>query len=190
MDDQNINNTNPTQPDTSAPYTQDNTAQPSMDSTQPGMTPPTAQPTAEGTVVYATFVQRLLAAIIDSVILGFASGIISFPIAFIAATGGDNSIGALMSLVSNLLSFVLYAAYYAGLTSTKGGTLGKMALGLRVQNQATGANLTMVEALLREVVGKFVSGMLLGLGYLWMLWDPNKQCLHDKIAHSVVVKNA
>jgi uncharacterized RDD family membrane protein YckC len=35
---------------------------------------------------------------------------------------------------------------------------------------------------------KLVSGVALGLGYLWMLWDPNKQTWHDKVAKTYVVK--
>ena len=35
----------------------------------------------------------------------------------------------------------------------------------------------------------FLSAILCYLGYLWMLWDPQKQTWHDKIASSVVVKS-
>jgi uncharacterized RDD family membrane protein YckC len=39
---------------------------------------------------------------------------------------------------------------------------------------------------LRQIV-KNISGVVLLLGYLWMLWDKEKQCWHDKIAGTVVV---
>jgi uncharacterized RDD family membrane protein YckC len=52
----------------------------------------------------------------------------------------------------------------------------------------TGQNLDVISAILREVVGKFISSLILLLGYFWMLWDPKKQTWHDKIAKSVVVK--
>ena len=35
---------------------------------------------------------------------------------------------------------------------------------------------------------KLVSGAVLGLGYLWMLWDAEKQTWHDKVAKTYVVK--
>ena len=38
-----------------------------------------------------------------------------------------------------------------------------------------------------RVIGKIVSGIACLLGYLWMLWDPEKQTWHDKFADSVVV---
>ena len=35
---------------------------------------------------------------------------------------------------------------------------------------------------------KFLSGLVIGLGYFWMLWDPKKQTWHDKLVNTVVVK--
>ncbi len=68
-----------------------------------------------------------------------------------------------------------------------GATLGKMALGIKVVKQDGSGNINVVEGFLREVVGKFLSSFFL-LGYLWMLWDVNKQTWHDKIAGTLVVK--
>jgi uncharacterized RDD family membrane protein YckC len=34
---------------------------------------------------------------------------------------------------------------------------------------------------------KILSAIPCGLGYFWMLWDPNKQTWHDKIVGSYVV---
>jgi uncharacterized RDD family membrane protein YckC len=39
-------------------------------------------------------------------------------------------------------------------------------------------------------VGKIISGIPCGLGYFWMLWDDQKQCWHDKIASTKVIKVA
>ncbi len=33
-----------------------------------------------------------------------------------------------------------------------------------------------------------VSGLVIGIGYLWMLWDPRKQTWHDKAVGSVPVR--
>ena len=41
--------------------------------------------------------------------------------------------------------------------------------------------------LVRETVGKFVSGLILSLGYLWLLWDPDRQTWHDKIVSTVIM---
>ena len=38
-----------------------------------------------------------------------------------------------------------------------------------------------------RTLGKILSGIPCDLGYLWMLWDREKQCWHDKLANDVVV---
>jgi uncharacterized RDD family membrane protein YckC len=34
----------------------------------------------------------------------------------------------------------------------------------------------------------YLSTILLGLGFLWIIWDPKKQGWHDKLAGTVVVR--
>jgi uncharacterized RDD family membrane protein YckC len=36
-------------------------------------------------------------------------------------------------------------------------------------------------------LGRAVSAIAFYVGYLWMLWDSQKQCWHDKFAREVVV---
>ena len=130
-------------------------------------------------VMYAGFFQRFVAVLIDGVLVGAASAVVSM--VFGAMGDFGKTLGSLMAMA-------LSVSYYVYFISQKGQTLGKKALGLRVQNESTGQNLDVVSAVLREVVGKFLSGTVLFLGYFWMLWDPKKQTWHDKIAKSVVVK--
>lgn len=134
---------------------------------------------APGSVVYAGFFQRLVAGLIDGVLVAIGSGIIS---------GVFGLIGDAGRTLASLVTMVLGYAYYVYFISHRGQTLGKQAMGIRVQNIETGQNLDMVSAILREVVGKFISALVLCLGYFWMLWDDKKQTWHDKIAKSVVVK--
>jgi uncharacterized RDD family membrane protein YckC len=35
---------------------------------------------------------------------------------------------------------------------------------------------------------QFISGSFCAIGYLWALWDKQRQTLHDKVISSVVVK--
>jgi uncharacterized RDD family membrane protein YckC len=85
------------------------------------------------------------------------------------------------------LMLILGTAYFALLESSPSGqTLGKKAAGLRVIDVRTGANITPVRALVRTL-GRWVSFFVIGLGYLWMLWDPEKQTWHDKMGRAVVV---
>lgn len=134
---------------------------------------------APGSVVYAGFFHRLVAGFIDGVLVAVGSGIIS---------GVFGLMGDAGKTLASLVTMVLGYAYYVYFISHRGQTLGKQAMGIRVQNIETGQNLDMVSAILREVVGKFISALVLCLGYFWMLWDDKKQTWHDKIAKSVVVK--
>jgi uncharacterized RDD family membrane protein YckC len=67
----------------------------------------------------------------------------------------------------------------------RGATPGKMALGLRVVRQ-DGEDVDVSVAALR-FVGYMVSGIVLGLGFLWVVCDSNNEGWHDKIAKTRVI---
>jgi uncharacterized RDD family membrane protein YckC len=69
------------------------------------------------------------------------------------------------------------------LTLWNGQTLGKKAVGIKVQ----GVQGDWGKAIVRTLM-KIVSAAPLGLGYLWMLWDKDGQTWHDKVAGTQVVK--
>jgi uncharacterized RDD family membrane protein YckC len=120
----------------------------------------------------AGFWRRFAGFIIDSILLGIVSAIIRSGVSSGAGTG----IGLLISLL-----------YYTALIgSTRGQTLGQMALGIRVIDFGTGGPIGYGRAFIRWLVS-IVSGVVILLGYLWMLWDKEKQCWHDKAANDVVV---
>ena len=91
------------------------------------------------------------------------------------------------------LAVVTYA-YQALMVRYFGGTIGKLAVGIRVRTD-DGNVVGWREALLRPVlqlivsVGSFVpgAGLITLLDDLWMLWDRQKQTLHDKVAGTIVV---
>ena len=90
-------------------------------------------------------------------------------------------------LSGNFVVFIITPLYYVVLTGTRGQTLGKMALGIKVVNR-NGDVPGLGYAALREVVGKFISFIALLLGFLSIAWDPKKQGWHDKIAGTWVIK--
>jgi uncharacterized RDD family membrane protein YckC len=62
-------------------------------------------------------------------------------------------------------------------------------MALRIQVVRTdGTPMTYGRAFLREVLGKFVSGIVLGIGYLVVAFDRDKQGWHDKIAKTYVIR--
>jgi uncharacterized RDD family membrane protein YckC len=118
----------------------------------------------------ASFGERLIAAIIDGVVVGLGTGILG-------------RIGILGSLVGFVVSYGYYV-YLEG--SPSGQTIGKRAMSIRVVGMQTGQTIGYAGAFIR-VIGKIVSSIACLLGYFWMLWDPEKQTWHDKFADSVVV---
>lgn len=66
-------------------------------------------------------------------------------------------------------------------------TMGKGLTGVRVVRKDSGQPLGPWRGLLRTL-GYIVSLVPLGVGFLWAIWDKDKQTWHDKIAGSVVVR--
>jgi uncharacterized RDD family membrane protein YckC len=120
----------------------------------------------------ASFGVRLLAAIIDGILLGIVGLVIRV------------IFGAALGAALQLLLGLAYSVYLEG--SPSGQTVGKRAMNIRVIDFNTGGPIGSSRALIRYL-GKLVSGFVCLLGYLWMLWDPEKQTWHDKFAQSVVV---
>jgi uncharacterized RDD family membrane protein YckC len=75
-----------------------------------------------------------------------------------------------------------------------GQTLGKRALGTMVVSAHTRSKISGGAAGGRAAVYvlpalvPFVGGLFALLNELWLLWDQQRQCLHDKAAHTVVIK--
>ncbi len=120
----------------------------------------------------AGFWQRVGASIVDALVLCVPA--IIFFIVF------DLGIAYALTLLIGIGYFV----YFEG--GPTGQTLGKKALGIRVIDARAGGPIGYGRAFLRYIVEAIFSGILL-LGYLWMLWDREKQTWHDKAATSVVV---
>lgn len=138
------------------------------------------KPTVATGASYASFWARLAAAIIDSILVALVVSVFTGSFNVSAEGISANALVTIPAIVGWI--------YFVFMTVNYGATLGKMALKIKVQHMDTGKRLSYVEAILREVVGKFVSSIVFGVGYFWMLWDDKKQTWHDKIGKSLVVK--
>jgi uncharacterized RDD family membrane protein YckC len=174
------------------------------------MAPP---PVSPGGQPLADFGNRLLAYLIDTAILVGVTMVVALP-AFliffftvvrqaIDETGPDGTVSNAnvgeivlggLALELGLFVFILAATYvYAvELMYKSGQTVGKRVMRLRVVPLDPAARLTRGMAVKRWLV-EYGAGTLLPLfNYLdglWQLWDkPYQQCLHDKAAKTVVVK--
>ena len=120
----------------------------------------------------ANFGQRLGAYLIDVIVL-------AIPYVVLLAIV-DQVVAYLVALVLG----VAYFAYFEG--SPSGQTPGKKVLKIRVIDFTAGGPIGMGRALIRYVA-RIVSSIPCALGYLWMLWDREKQTWHDKLSSTVVV---
>jgi len=80
---------------------------------------------------------------------------------------------------------LIMLAYFAGMWTWKGTTIGGIVLGLKVV-RLDGQSLSPVVAIVRGLAGAF-SILVLGLGFLWIAWDKEKQGWHDQIAGTIVL---
>jgi len=69
----------------------------------------------------------------------------------------------------------------------RGQTPGKWLVDIRAADKRDGSKPGLVRMLLRETLGKWVSGCFFGLGWFWAIWDRDAQAWHDKIVRTVVL---
>jgi len=123
----------------------------------------------------ADFVTRLLAMLIDGLILGVANAILV------------QGLGRLfLGWLWWIIWVVAFFGYYVYFWTKSGQTIGKQVMKIKVVT-TDGKLLDYTKAIIR-VVGYWVSGAVLAIGFLWVLWDPEQQGWHDKIAGTYVIK--
>lgn len=142
--------------------------------------------TPQEQVVYAGFWRRLGAILVDGLILLSVSFIMSVFFGGVSTT--SSSVGYGLTGIPALIFNGLVIFYYVFFVGKFGQTLGKMALKIKIVKIGTNEAPGYLKAFLREFVGRLLSFLVLFIGYFWMLWDPQKQTWHDKIAGTVVVK--
>ena len=148
---------------------------------------------------YAGFASRLLAMIIDTVILVLVyvglTWFISVSVKLLpigrvfgfslSALLGEEGSGQLVSTETVIAVFTLSTiVYYVFFWMMTGQTLGMMLLGLRVVT-VEGRRLTVWRAILR-FLGYMIAALPFFLGFAWILVDNRRQGWHDKIAGTYV----
>ncbi|HBL13197.1 MAG TPA: hypothetical protein DD379_17725 [Cyanobacteria bacterium UBA11162] len=137
---------------------------------------------------YAGFGKRFLAALLDGIILSIINIIVGFAIGLVFGLllGGNEAAVRAVTSLTNLVWVLIGWLYYAiQESSAKQATIGKQALGIVVtdlQNQ----RISFVQATIRYF-SKIISGIILLIGYLMVLFTEKKQALHDIIAGTLVV---
>jgi uncharacterized RDD family membrane protein YckC len=136
--------------------------------------------------LFANFGLRLAAYLADAVALGIISFIIGAIWGLIAVQMMDLDPVAYIA-ISYLIGLVTAWLYFAFFESGEyQATPGKMLLKIKVVdmhfNRITFANAS------GRFFSKILSGMILFIGFLMVIWTPYKQGLHDQVARTFVIK--
>ena len=115
----------------------------------------------------ATILDRLAAFVLDCILVAVANAVLD--------TRGDDG-----------WFWFLLLVYHVAFWAWKGTTLGGIICNLKV-TRTDGTDLQFQDALVRGLAG-ILSIAAVGIGFFWMLQDPERQTWHDKIAGTLVVK--
>jgi uncharacterized RDD family membrane protein YckC len=122
---------------------------------------------------------RIVGGLVDVIVIGVGWIIIG---AFLTAIKDSKDAG--------LVDVLAVLAYFCYFWSARGQSIGMMVFGFRVRDMRNGRYPTPGRALLRAIIWSLevlFTFLLVGaMGWLWQLWDPKQQAVHDKLAGTVV----
>ncbi len=135
----------------------------------------------------AGFFPRLAAFLLDRLILGVCLFIPRLFLLF-GSIGEDPLSRAVLFRYSwgDIVLWALAAAYFILFTALSGSTPGKKAMGLTVVS-SDGSRPDLMTVVSRETFARYLSGVILCIGYLLCLVDPEQGALHDRICDTRVV---
>jgi uncharacterized RDD family membrane protein YckC len=121
--------------------------------------------------------------------LRIVGGLIDFVILLVI----NAIVGAILQNVRGLAGIIDLAvdvAYFGYFWSSRGQSIGMMVFGFKVRDMATGQYPDMTKAAIRGLVWTLEAGFTIciigAIGWLWQLWDPQRQAIHDKVAGTIV----
>ena len=146
-----------------------------------------AQITNNNAFAHAGFWARAAAMIIDTIIFGIASVFLTLFSGLSGLVSASEIENFGNSWTSQGIFTILGWIYYVFMTHQYQATLGKMAIGIKVIN-TEGGQQSIGRIILRETIGKFISGIIFAIGYFIAGFTKNKQGLHDMMAQTYVVR--
>lgn len=140
---------------------------------------------------------RFVAWLIDVIILAIPGFILNLILASTAGTvvttGSSVEVstsGGATFLVLILEILIWLAYYWVCYQYLDGRSVGQKVMGTRYVNQDGGSRASMGTFLLYRTVGYIINGLVCYLGFIWGLFDQNKQTWGQKITRTVTVASA
>jgi uncharacterized RDD family membrane protein YckC len=135
---------------------------------------------------YVGFWARFLAFLIDSIVMC----LVLAPLAWLM--WGEGASAALMdpsNTVSNVLQLALSIAVFLGAWIVTSTDPGKKIVSARIVSAKTLGKPSTTQFVVRYL-GYYLSLICFGLGFLWIAFDARKQGWHDKLAGTLVIRDA
>jgi uncharacterized RDD family membrane protein YckC len=165
-------------------------------------TPPTVAPTTPTPnlpVIYASFIQRVAATLVDLGILFAAFLAVSFGIGIVVYTvmpesAGDQFFDSMSEAAYTAIFLIIWVIYRPLLWQVRDGqSFGQALAKIRVRTKEE-ERMSFANGLGRQAATgalyAFFWPVLMAIDVLWMTWDKSgqRQTLHDKIANTIVVQ--
>ena len=135
---------------------------------------------------YGGFFRRLIAFLIDLLVIHLITYLIYLASTVLMGDLFRDDAASSISFAYKVLSSCFPALYFIYFYGSTGQSPGKAFLHLKVL-RASGESAGYGVAFLRYV-GYLISVMVMGIGFIWIIFDGRKQGWHDKIAKTVVVR--
>jgi uncharacterized RDD family membrane protein YckC len=91
---------------------------------------------------------------------------------------------------SGIVGLVIWVAYFTYFWNSRGQSIGMMPFGFKVRDITTGQYPDVPKAAIRGLIWSLEVGFTIcivgAIGWLWQLWDPQRQAIHDKVAGTIV----
>lgn len=118
---------------------------------------------------------------------GFGPRFLAFLIDYLVIGSIAALLGYALDTIGMMLSFFVPVLYFGFFYQQFSSSPGKKIFGMKVVKSDTWEKPNFLDALIRDAIGKMLSGLLLGAGYWMVLIREDKQALHDLVAKTTVI---
>ena len=133
---------------------------------------------------------RLLAYIIDNLILSITFLVINFLLSLITKSFDINILTneiLFQYTLSDIALYVIRCLYFVLLTYYTSATIGKHIFRIKVVPINESKRMTFIDILYRETIGRYLSQVILCVGYFMIWFTKDKLTLHDRLCDTKVV---
>ena len=133
---------------------------------------------------------RLLAYIIDNLILSITFLVINFLLSLITKSFDINILTneiLFQYTLTDIALYVIRCLYFVWLTYYTSATIGKHIFRIKVVPINESKRMTFIDILYRETIGRYLSQVILCVGYFMIWFTKDKLTLHDRLCDTKVV---